>query len=1437
MAGAVFTIYTDEACTQPLSVSNEDLTATSNDSGIVSFDGIPVRRDTTGTPLVYYMKETQAPEGYRQNNNTYKLVYNSNTKTFDVLTLDGQSSEQIVNSLLQPIELGVEKRWQDAAGNDITPDDSYYAEFTVTRTKSYTTPAEVVTGSEQTLQIRHLKNDDNWATSGAQIYNYLRGRTVTINYDYHGTWSNGKREYRYSTNGGNNWSYSGSIPESGSFDVQIPASGQYVIEFYDVNNAVTWTIDDGASPGETVVDGPDSYTCTLRLENGATSGTFDSGLTEYAGKFPTTETGADGVKYTYKYNITETSKYPSDTDTVYVDANGNVIEDISTVKIDDDYTLHAINRQRLDIPVEKYWEFEKEEGQTEAPTYDWEATFQLQYRYVDKDSGEALTNWEDVVGNQTTVTSANGGHGSFDGLPMYGIYDGRECRIQYSEREIAYKAWRPSDNEVMVWWQHPDYYENPVDPIGVRYSLHYVQDAGENGATVNDYKVILINTPENREITKQIDIKLEKTWPAGVTGEYANFVLKRYVREEYRNFPNTTTEWVNVTLNTGNDSPQTMRVPQGWDMLIFWTPKQGCSAEDVSFSNGVGGTPQADSVPSGQVYVRFTATQDMTVTVSNAGAAVGGSDGFRLSDANDFGDLEYGPDSSFEIPFTLDDTNSWKTELHHLTAIEEDTQHEGALEITRYVYTYYIQETGSSPEDYTATFTDNDNGLVLGDADHGITTDAELTAANHLKPGSLKITKNVTVNGEAPTATEAVLVDGEYTFVIEGVTGEVTEGQRHEVTVTVSGGAATTEEVTDLIPGPYTVTEQTPANGTSLVGSNGLAVTVEAGKTGDLVPDGAKTEFTNNIQTTSITFGKDWKQADKVTPLEDEGRENVAVTYTLMQRATNADGDIVYNDVYEGIYFMGGEQRTATAAQPAIFYPTQNTPVTITDLPTSGVINGEPVTFTYFATEAKIEGFIADVPTPVGDGSFTITNSVIPETSRPTAVTVEKKWEGDNAQDIGGVKFRLVQERAQLNLTSSSKRFYPVIIRLQDSDGAFMAEDIVVFVKNGTLLSIPVQMLSGSVLNPSWVSQENNICLSGESFTTTAITGARTLTLRIESLASLLGLGGDAYRWGTNWQVGTITAANNNGQVSDTPQTFIDQLEDGDLNFVPTGIEHEIEVNMPAPGVAEAVGDRKPVTPVEDEWKATISDLQYYEQGEDGNYYTYRYVVQEVAIIDAESKEVIETITNNADGTGGESLHFTVTYDNEAAGTVNDPLLITNTRRAETQIILKKVDSLNLNKNPLTADDLLDGASFTIEKYLSLNPNSLDEAWNSFDDHGAVNNGENGVFTFSGLLPGIYKIHEESFPTGYIQVSSDPFIRINDDFSIDLLDEDGNAIVGNATELVRIDPDTGEIIVGNTSGASLPYTGGSGTAVIYAAGLLLAGAAGLLLIRQRRRAE
>jgi hypothetical protein len=163
------------------------------------------------------------------------------------------------------------------------------------------------------------------------------------------------------------------------------------------------------------------------------------------------------------------------------------------------------------------------------------------------------------------------------------------------------------------------------------------------------------------------------------------------------------------------------------------------------------------------------------------------------------------------------------------------------------------------------------------------------TNSKEPQTGSLKITKNVTVNGTATNTTKA---DGTYTFTItdseenpaQGKVGNtvITNGQ---VTLTITGGASNTVTVTDLPAGTYTITEAAPTNGTKLtkVGINDITETSsEDDKTATVeVAAGNTTEvptasFTNDYTTVNVSVVKIWLDNDN-----EKGKRPASLKVTL----------------------------------------------------------------------------------------------------------------------------------------------------------------------------------------------------------------------------------------------------------------------------------------------------------------------------------------------------------------------------------------------------------------------------------------------------------------------------------------------------------------------------------------------------------------------------
>ena len=207
-----------------------------------------------------------------------------------------------------------------------------------------------------------------------------------------------------------------------------------------------------------------------------------------------------------------------------------------------------------------------------------------------------------------------------------------------------------------------------------------------------------------------------------------------------------------------------------------------------------------------------------------------------------------------------------------------------------------------------------------------------------------------------------------------------------------------------------------------------------------------------------------------------------------------------------------------------------------------------------------------------------------------------------------------------------------------------------------------------------------------------------------------------------------------------------------------------------------------------------------------------------------------EVKTAAVPGYEGETSKYLVTWSQGSDG----KWTITNQRKPDTSITLKKVDKKDVNKQSLAESDLLDGAKFKIVKYKTLDPLDEDTVWNTSGDNSKEQSGDNGLFTFDGLTPGIYMIEETECPAGYIRLTDNPIIRVNNDLSIDLLDSEGKAVAGNSTDLVKLTSSDATIIIGNEPGMELPHTGGSGIRIFTILGSMLILAAGILLWRRRR---
>ena len=119
LQGARFALYTDEACTKAAVDMDAEgrpaLEAVSDRNGKVSFDQI-----RTGT---YYMKETQAPEGYALDTTIYKVTIedSKNKAKKSKISILADESETPVKEIANAKagEITVAKKWVDASGREI----------------------------------------------------------------------------------------------------------------------------------------------------------------------------------------------------------------------------------------------------------------------------------------------------------------------------------------------------------------------------------------------------------------------------------------------------------------------------------------------------------------------------------------------------------------------------------------------------------------------------------------------------------------------------------------------------------------------------------------------------------------------------------------------------------------------------------------------------------------------------------------------------------------------------------------------------------------------------------------------------------------------------------------------------------------------------------------------------------------------------------------------------------------------------------------------------------------------------------------------------------------------------------------------------------------------------------------------------------------------
>ena len=157
------------------------------------------------------------------------------------------------------------------------------------------------------------------------------------------------------------------------------------------------------------------------------------------------------------------------------------------------------------------------------------------------------------------------------------------------------------------------------------------------------------------------------------------------------------------------------------------------------------------------------------------------------------------------------------------------------------------------------------------------------------------------------------------------------------------------------------------------------------------------------------------------------------------------------------------------------------------------------------------------------------------------------------------------------------------------------------------------------------------------------------------------------------------------------------------------------------------------------------------------------------------------------------------------------------------------INKINSDKKPLT------GAAFKLEKVLNNGSTKLVKEYKITDDEKDC---DRTSFEFTGLDDGKYILSETETPNGYNTMHPITF-SITADHEIDSADPklkelNGKKVTGEI--IFTADKDEGSLTanVVNYKGSELPNTGGMGTTILYAAGVILILAAGAFLVMQKK---
>jgi len=567
LAGATFAVYRDAECTEALTINKKPLTATSAEDGSVKLIDIPVRRDSENQAYPFYMKETVAPAGYDKIPTIYKLVYNEEEGTYDIIP-PGEDAEpiEIIYNEKKEIQLTLQKEWVGDPPSNAT------ATFQLKRFMSYTGEIPLEKGTIKVHRIGYDSDTGTWDVSKliTRTEEYAGNSTASVNWSYNSYYGSEWPRWAYYVGDVSN-GYLDKQNASNTVEVYLPAGE--TVDVYICDGNVNTQYEQYGVENIVITGQPYDPTATVQAtvsekEDASFTGdgltkTLPDADTGWTWEFPKQDSAAiiDDIVVTYSYRIEEVN-VPAGYETVYFDSQGNVVpkSNLNPLNVDESGTQTIQNIPSTSIPVDKSWGSEIDDDDS----YDWSATFELESIEVHVSGpiygGANTTQWQSVPGVEpiTIRKGQSEGERSFHNLPKYIEYPttGSLYRIVYSLDETEYKLWHNGNLE-------SSFSKNDGLTGEDFYTPQYPHDAGdtEDGYGLkegdeNFYHIIVINHKSDEHVEELLTgLKIHKSWPDGtfdspdVTEEdaYASFQLKRYVSKTYRTYTDESnyTDWSN----------------------------------------------------------------------------------------------------------------------------------------------------------------------------------------------------------------------------------------------------------------------------------------------------------------------------------------------------------------------------------------------------------------------------------------------------------------------------------------------------------------------------------------------------------------------------------------------------------------------------------------------------------------------------------------------------------------------------------------------------------------------------------------------------------------------------------------------------------------------------------------------------------------------------